>query len=62
MIKAKSMQEAIEWAKRVPAEESDTIEVRQVFDMEEFPEDVRKAADNPTVMAEVEKHRSNSKH
>jgi hypothetical protein len=56
MIKAKSRQEAIEWAKRVPAEEGDTIEVRQVFDMEEFPEDVQKAADSATVKAQVAKH------
>jgi len=57
MIQAKSRQEAIEWAKRVPAEEGDTIEVRQVFDMSDFPEDVRRAGENPTVQAQVEKHR-----
>jgi hypothetical protein len=57
MIQVNSRQEAIEWAKRVPAEEGDTIEVRQVFDWGEFPEDVRKAADNPIVIAEVEKHK-----
>jgi len=28
-----------------------------VFEMEEFPEDVRKAADNPTVKAQVERHK-----
>ena len=57
MIQTKSRQEAIDWAKRVPAEEGDTIEVRQVFDPEDFPEDVQKAADNPTVKAQVQKHK-----
>jgi hypothetical protein len=57
MIQVKSRQEAIDWAKRVPAEQDDTIEVRQVFDMSDFPEDARKAGENPTVKAEVEKHR-----
>ena len=49
MIRTNSKAEALEWAKRVPAEEGDTIEVRQVFEMSDFPEDARKAADNPTV-------------
>lgn len=57
MINVKSKQEAIEWARRVPADEGDVIEVRQVFEMEEFPEDVRKAAENPTVEAAIEKHK-----
>ena len=50
-------QEAIDWAKRVPAEVGDTIEVRQVFDMTDFPADVQKAANNPTVKARVKKHK-----
>lgn len=58
MIQVKSRQEAIDWAKRVPADEGDRIEVRQVFDMADFPEDVKKAADSPTVKAQVEKHKS----
>ena len=57
MIRAKSREEAINWAKRVPAEEGDTIEVRQVFDMEEFPADVRKAGESKIVQSEIEKHR-----
>ena len=43
MIQVKSREEAIRWATRVPAEEGDTIEVRQVFDPSDFPEEVRKA-------------------
>jgi hypothetical protein len=57
MIQVKSRQEAIEWAKRVPAEAGDTVEVRQVFDMSDFPEDVRKAGQNATVQAAVDRHR-----
>lgn len=53
MIQVKSRQEALEWAKRVPAQDGDTIEVRQVFEMSDFPEDVRSAAENPTVLAQV---------
>jgi hypothetical protein len=47
LIQVKSKEEAIEWAKRVPTVGGDfTIEVRQVFDMEEFPPDVQ-AAEQP---------------
>jgi hypothetical protein len=44
MIQAKSKEEAVEWAKRAPMLDGDTIEVRQVQEIEDFPEDVRKAA------------------
>ena len=57
MIQAKSKEEAVEWARRCPASDGDVIEVRQVFEMSEFPPEVRKAADSPTVRAEVEKHK-----
>ena len=56
MIKVKSKEEAIEWAKRCPAGDARFIEVRQVFEMSDFPADVQRAADNPTVRAQVEKH------
>ena len=55
MINVKSKEEALEWARRVPAQDGDVIEVRQVFDMSDFPPDVRQAADSPTVQAQVEK-------
>lgn len=58
IIDVKSKDEAIQWARRCPAEEGDTIEVRQIFEMSDFPADVRKAADNPTVKAEVQKHKN----
>ena len=57
MIQAKSKEEAVGWAKRCPATDGDVIEVRQVFEMSDFPADVQKAADNPTVKAQVEKHK-----
>jgi hypothetical protein len=44
MIQVKSKEEAIEWAKRAPMLDGDIIEVRQVQEIEDFPEDVRKAA------------------
>ena len=44
MIQVKSREEAIEWAKRCPAGENEVIEVRQVQEMADFPEDVRRAA------------------
>lgn len=56
LIKASSRDEAIAWARKVPADDGDVVEVRQVFDMEDFPADVQKAADNPIVNAAVEKH------
>ena len=45
MIQVKSRAEAIEWAKRVPGSDNEVVEVRQVFEMEEFPADVQKAAE-----------------
>lgn len=44
MIQVKSKAEAIEWAKRAPMLDGDTIEVREVQDISEWPEDIRKAA------------------
>jgi hypothetical protein len=44
MIRVKSKQEAIEWAKRCPASPNEVIEIRQVFELEDFPADVQAAA------------------
>jgi hypothetical protein len=44
MIRVKSKAEAVEWAKRCPAGDNEVIEIRQVQEMEDFPEDVKKAA------------------
>jgi len=44
MIQVKSREEAIEWASRCPASDNETIEVRQVQEMSEFPPDLQEAA------------------
>jgi len=44
MIDVKSQEEAIAWASRCPGSENETIEIRQVQEMEDFPPDVQKAA------------------
>jgi len=44
MIQVKSRDEAIEWAKRAPMGNNEIIELRQVQEMSDFPEDVKKAA------------------
>jgi hypothetical protein len=36
-----------------PAEEGDVIEIRQVFEMSDFSDDVQKAANNPTVQKDI---------
>jgi hypothetical protein len=45
IIQAKDKAEAVEWAKRVPNVQGDEfeIEVRRIFDMEDFAEDVQAA-------------------
>lgn len=58
MIDVNSKEEAIEWARRVPADDGNVIEVRQVFEISEFPEDVKKAVDRLMAGAAVESSRS----
>ena len=43
VIQARDQAEAVEWAKRCPGENC-RIEVRRIFEMEDFPEDVQEAA------------------
>lgn len=45
MIQARTREEAVEWAKRAPMSNNEIIEVRQIFEMGDFPEDVQKAAE-----------------
>lgn len=45
ILDVRSRDEAIEWARRCPATEDDVIEVRRIFEMSEFPEDMQKAAE-----------------
>jgi hypothetical protein len=44
MIQVKSKEEAVEWASRCPASDSEVIELRQVQEMSDFPADVRELA------------------
>jgi hypothetical protein len=44
MIEVKSLAEAIAWAKKCPASNNETIEIRQVQEMGDFPADVQEAA------------------
>jgi hypothetical protein len=44
MIRVKSREEAIDWAKRCPASANELIEIRQVQEMEDFPADVQAVA------------------
>ena len=43
MIDVRSKDEAIQWATRCPASDDEMIELRQVFEMSEFPPDVQEA-------------------
>lgn len=45
MLDLRSREEAVEWARRVPGKAC-TVEVRQVFEVEDFPPDVQEAAAN----------------
>ena len=44
MIQVKSKEEAIAWASRCPCSENETIEIRQVQELADFPPDVQKEA------------------
>jgi hypothetical protein len=44
LISVKSKAEAIEWARRCPAGDGNTIEIRQVHELTDFPPDVQKVA------------------
>jgi len=44
MIQVKSKEEAVEWASRCPASDNEVIEVRQVQEFSDFPDDVKEAA------------------
>jgi|SRR5919109_2473271 hypothetical protein len=44
IIDVKSRDEAIDWARRCPAAEGDVIEIRQIFELEDFPPEVQEVA------------------
>lgn len=45
IIQVRSREEAIEWAKRAPMSNSEVIEVRQIHELPDFPDDVQKMAE-----------------
>jgi hypothetical protein len=45
MIQVKSKEEAIEWARRCPASSNEVIEIRQVMDMEDFPDEIKEVCE-----------------
>jgi len=44
LIDVRSKDEAVEWASRCPAGDGDVIEIRQIFEMSDFPPEVQAAA------------------
>jgi hypothetical protein len=50
MIQVKSKEEAIQWASRCPASPNETIEIRQIVEMTDFPADIQKAHEGFTEM------------
>ncbi|GAA2142647.1 YciI family protein [Kitasatospora kazusensis] len=40
LIQVKSKEEAVEWAKRIPFDAGEEVEIRQVFDPSDFPAEV----------------------
>jgi hypothetical protein len=53
IIQVNSRQEAIEWAKRAPMANNEIIEVRQIHEISDFPEDVQKAAEGFSELTNV---------
>jgi hypothetical protein len=45
IIQVRSREEAIEWAKRAPMSNNEAIEVRQIHEMPNLPEDVQKVTE-----------------
>ena len=58
VIQVNSKEEAIQWARRCPAQDGDAIEIRQVFEVSEFPPDVQEAAESSLVATEIGKHKN----
>jgi len=55
IIKAASKEEALDWARRIPADEGDIVEIRQIQEMSDFTDEVVEAAraSGPNVTAEM---------
>jgi hypothetical protein len=58
IIQVKSREEAIEWASRVPGSDNEVVEVRQVMEFSEFPDDMKALArEFPELPAQAGKER-----
>jgi hypothetical protein len=44
LIDVRSKEEAVAWATRIPADDGNIVEVRQVYEMSDFPADVQEVA------------------
>lgn len=55
IIQVGSKEEAVNWASRCPAQDGDVIEVRQIFDMSDFPADVQAAVTSTSVQAQLDR-------
>ncbi len=44
IIKADSKEQALEWARRIPADDGDIVEIRQIQEMADFSQEVVDAA------------------
>lgn len=42
VIQTRTREEAVEWARRVPLDDGSFVELRQIFDMTDFPEEILK--------------------
>ena len=56
MILVKSRDVAIEWAKRVPPHDARKVELRQIFEMTDFPADVQNSPSVRATVERIEKH------
>jgi hypothetical protein len=54
MIQVRSKEEAVAWASRVPLADDEMVELRQVYEMEEFPAEVQELA-VPVIDARAQK-------
>ena len=43
LLQAQSKEQVVEWMKRCPAKDGDTLEIRQIFEVADLPEDVQAA-------------------
>jgi hypothetical protein len=55
IIQVKTREEAVEWARRVPSRDARKVELRQIFEMADFPAEVQQAAGNATMEKAVGK-------